>query len=218
MVTLIGDVIGSREFSDSADRAQLQRALEQTLVRANQLLAPVQPLEPTVGDEFQGGFADVATAVRATLIVRIELLDGVGADKLEGVGADSRYGLGHGPVTVFEKTRSPVSQDGPGWWAARGAIDRAKELSESPRTAFARTCFDGTGGEPLDAFLLCRDGIVNQMSARGRRLLLGLLLGRPQWELADEEGITQSAVSQSLARSGAFAIEAAQLRLEQGPA
>jgi hypothetical protein len=44
---------------------------------------------------------------------------------------------------------------------------------------------------------------------------LGLLLGVPQSKLAAEEGITQGAVSQSLQRSGAFAIEAAHLRLEQ---
>ncbi len=125
---------------------------------------------------------------------------------------------------MFEEARSPTSQDGPGWWSARAAIDRAKVLASSPRTSFARTCFDSWpehAGVPsiealaVDAFLISRDATVDRMSPRGRRLLLGLLLGRSQSQLAADEGITQPAVSQSLTRSGAFAIEAAQLRLEE---
>jgi hypothetical protein len=62
--------------------------------------------------------------------------------------------------------------------------------------------------------LFCRDSIVDRMNGRQRRLLWGLLLGRTQAQLADDEGITQGAVSQSLHRSGARAIEAAQQRLD----
>jgi hypothetical protein len=51
------------------------------------------------------------------------------------------------------------------------------------------------------------------MNARQCRLLLGLLVGRTQEQIASDEDITQGAVSQNLRRSGAFAIEAAHLRL-----
>lgn len=53
-----------------------------------------------------------------------------------------------------------------------------------------------------NAYLLCHDELVSNLDDRGRRLLLGTVLGRTQSELADEEGISQSAVSQKLARSG----------------
>jgi hypothetical protein len=133
---------------------------------------------------------------------------------------DSRYGLGQGEVTVFDDARAPVSQDGPGWWSARDAIERAKRLGDSSRTSFVRTCFGSWVVEAeaaeiavVEPFMFCRDAIVERMNDRQRRLLLGLMLGRSQEMLATEEGITQGAVSQSLRRSGAFAIEIAQERL-----
>lgn len=213
--TLIGDLIGSKRADD---RPALQRALVRALHTVNSRLEPPQPLQPTVGDEFQGGFSDVATAAKASLLLRLELL-------AHGE-TDSRYGLGYGAVTVFAETPSPRSQDGPGWWSARAAIERSKELAESSRTRtpFARTCFERWEDEEpgvrrseaaaLNAFLICRDATVGQMAPRGRRLLLGLMLDQPQSWLAEQEGITQSAVSQNLASSGSFAIEAAQRSLE----
>lgn len=216
MATLIGDLVGSR---DSPNRRGLQRSLSTVLKTVNGLTHPAQPLEPTVGDEFQGVFPTVNAAVLASLLLRLELLK-------EEV-ADSRYGIGFGSVTVFERRRSPKSQDGPGWWSARAAIDRAKKLASSPRTAFVRTCFElpqgdtgETGVSPsgaagLDAFLICRDAIIDQMNPRTRRLLLGMMLNRSQAQLAADEGVSQGAVSQSLTNSRAFAILAAQQRIEE---
>jgi len=209
-VALIGDLVGSRK---ARNREDLQRVLRQALQWANSSLVPAQDLEPTVGDEFQGVFQDVGSAVRATLLLRLYLL--------KERDVDARFGLGFGEVTVFE-SRTPLSQDGPGWWAARGAIDRIDEMSHRGRTAFARTYLESSelsrlpGGEvaALNAFLLCRDALVAQMKPRARRLLLGMILDTPQAELAAEEGISQSAVSQSLAANGAYAIEAAQLELD----
>jgi SatD family protein len=213
LATLIGDLVSSRQHED---RRGLQRMLTAALNEVNRHLSPVQHLELTVGDEFQGGFSSVASAARASLLVRLELLARSG-------GGDSRYGLGYGAVNVFDADRAPTSQDGPGWWSARQAIDRARVLAKSPRTSFARTCFASWSEEPADrcvdaasieAFLLCRDATVAGMNARQRRLLLGLLVGRTQEQLASDEGITQSAVSQNLRRSGAFAIEVAHRRLD----
>lgn len=215
IATLIGDVIGSREH---VDRGSLQRALSAVLDLANERLKPVQPLELAVGDEFQGGFVDVAAAAQATLLLRLALL-------VREAGTDSRYGLGHGEVTVFDRERAPVSQDGPGWWSARAAIERTKALADSPRTSFVRACFELSPNEPgippdaaaVESFLFCRDAIVDRMNDRQRRLLLGLMLGCSQAQLAADEGITQGAVSQSLSRSGAFAIDVAHTRLGGTP-
>jgi hypothetical protein len=212
LAVLIGDIVGSKKRKD---RLHLQRTVQDVLIRANEVLGPVQPLEFAVGDEFQGGFADVASAIEASLWLRLALL-------VQPEGIDSRYGLGHGAVTVFDRLRTPISQDGPAWWSARAAIDRAKTLADSPRTSFARTCFgywpddknpSNANAAVVESFLFCRDSIVDHMNGRQRRLLWGLLLGRTQAQLATDEGITQGAVSQSLHRSGAFAVEAAQQRL-----
>jgi hypothetical protein len=209
--TLLGDVVGSRE---TRNRRLLQRRLGEVLGRMNDMLAPAIPLETTIGDEFQAGFHDVATAIRTSLMVRLELL--------RTAGIDSRYGLGAGSVEVFSKHR-PTTQDGPGWWTARDAIDCAKRLADTPHTSFARTYFLASprsrlqqGEEAaLNAFLFCRDAMVDRMKQPSRNRLCGLLLGWSQSQIAVEEGATQGAISQSLGRSGAFAIMAAQRALEE---
>lgn len=207
--TLIGDVVRSRQASD---RDSLQRSLDRALSLANDVLQPAQRLEVTLGDEFQGAFDDLGSAARASLLLRLQLLkDGE---------VESRYGIGFGLVTIYDEERAPFSQDGPGWWSARDAIRRAADLEGRPRTSFLRTRFEGAeeGGGGLDvemvnAYLVCRDALASGMTARSRRLLLGRLIGRQQSDLATEEGISQSAVSQNLATSGAYPIEAADAEL-----
>lgn len=210
--TLTGDVVGSRRVTD---RSAVQAALLRALTEVNQQVPARQPLEATIGDEFQGAYDRLADAVHACLLVRLRLLP----------LADTRYGLGLGGVTVFESVRAPLSQDGPGWWAARDAITQLHE--REGRRASARGtrtwCVDRradpwpAGAEPqpqqagdvaavVNAFLLCRDESVTAMGERARRLLLGWLEGRTQAELAELEGISQSAVSQALVRSGAYAV------------
>jgi hypothetical protein len=211
LFTLIGDVVGSRQVKD---RALLQERLDSLLVDLNDVLLPRTRLKATIGDEFQACFEDIASAVRASLVIRLGLL--------RSAGVDSRYGLGVGEVNVFSKT-NPISQDGPGWWAARDAIEVSGELAAAPQTSFARTYFvaspassEASGGEEaaLNAFLLCRDQIVDRMKQQTRNRLYGLLRGWSQSAIAAEEETTQGAISQSLARSGAFAILAAQRELE----
>ena len=208
--TLIGDLVRSREASS---RVALQAALEDVLERANELLEPVQPLETTVGDEFQGVFLHPADAVKASLMLRLLLLK-------EGE-VDARFGLGFGEVNVFKHKR-PISQDGPGWWSARAAIERVARMAEVGRTEFVRTYLESSriSEHPrseivaLNSYLLCRDALVSHMKSRSRRLLLGLILDVPQAVLAAEEKISQSAVSQNLANSGAYAIWVSELELE----
>jgi len=218
IATLIGDIVASKRHPN---RRQLQRAVRETLHLVNDQLEPLQALELTVGDEFQGGFRTIGSAALASLVLRLELLS-------RHAAIDSRYGLGFGSVSVFDAARSPTSQDGPGWWAARSAIERAADLAASSRTCFVRTSFASWSGDEagqassdasgIDAFLLCRDALVDRMDSRAHRLLLGLLLGHSQTDLAAREGITQSAVSQRLRSTGAYAIEAAHRDLDGTPA
>jgi hypothetical protein len=210
--TLIGDLVGSRRVEE---RSLLQERLGAALARMNAAMKPRVPLEPTLGDEFQGCFDDLPTAVRASLVLRLELL--------RTAGVDSRYGLGAGAIEIFAQ-RSPFSQDGPGWWAAREAIESTRKFAEASHTAFVRTYFadfrskfQKHEGEPgtLNAFLFCRDAMVDRMKQPSRTRLYGLMQGWSQAQIAAEEGTTQGAISQNLARSGAFAVVAAQQRLEE---
>jgi hypothetical protein len=200
--SLIGDVVASKTHPD---RAHLQDVLVAALRRVDELVPSTQHLEVTIGDEFQGAYATVADATLAALLVRLELLPAV----------DTRYGLGWGSMTLFDPERQPLSQDGPAWWAARNAIAEVKERSRQPRSRSLRTWV--SIGDPgaaaatppaafVNSFLLCRDSTIARMSERGVRLLRGLMAGQPQSAIADSEGITQSAVSQQLSRSGAYAV------------
>lgn len=198
-VALIGDLVGSRR---SSSRSAIQKHLVAALAVANETAPSLQPLAPTVGDEFQGVYSDVGSALRASLVVRLAL----------PVDVDCRCGIGVGSLEFVGASEYGLTQDGPAWWAARDAIVEAKRR-ESGRNKRLRSWFLAPDAEEGDvdeglvnAFLLCRDELVSSLDARQRRLVLGVLRGTSQKELAGEEGISPSAVSQSLQRAGAFAI------------
>jgi hypothetical protein len=170
------------------------------LNHVNDSILAVQPLEPTIGDEYQGLYRDVPSAIVATLLFRLHLPEPL----------DCRFGIGMGKYEPLGTGGYVLIQDGPAWWSAREAIVEAKRR-EKGRNASLRTWYvtaDETAPDDAltNAYLLCRDQLVSAMSPRNRRLLLGLMTGTSQVEMATLEGITQSAVSQSLRRSGALAV------------
>jgi DNA-binding CsgD family transcriptional regulator len=57
-----------------------------------------------------------------------------------------------------------------------------------------------------NAYLFARDQLVGEMTGRARRLAYGRIGGQTQAQLAEEEGISQSAVSQALASAGVAAL------------
>ena len=141
---LIGDVVGSR---GARDRRALHQALEAALAAVDAAVPPVTGLRVTVGDEFQGTYATLGDAVDAALRVRLALLPEV----------DTRFGLGRGEVTVLDARRR--IEDGPGWWAARAAIEDVQEVAGRAATRLARTAYrsappgdvGASGGDPADA-------------------------------------------------------------------
>ena len=183
LYTVIGDLVGSRVV---ADRSAVQRALNDTLRDVSRELLVAQEFEPTVGDEYQGACSRLGDAVLATLLIRLSLLPVV----------DTRCGIGHGEVTVHDADRRPTLQDGPGWWSARTAIDAL----DGHRGA-TRTWYTGPDQASVNAFLMCRDQVIERLNARGTRMLRLALLGRSQKEIADLEGIWPSAVSQQFTRN-----------------
>lgn len=191
--TVIGDLMGSRV---SSDRAELHRHLDRVLADANAALEPVTPLRITVADEYQGVFATLGEALAATLVLRLALLPQV----------DVRHGVGWGPIGVLAE--EPRVEDGPGWWAARAAIERVEEQESRPMLRAVRTSYvltDGIEGPDPDlvnAGLMWRDQLVTGLSERSLSVLRGLLSGSTQQEIAAAEGVSASAVSQRVRSDG----------------
>lgn len=194
VAALIGDVVGSRE---SRDRQGLHDDLRAALRLADGATSPLQESWIMSGDEFQSVHSRIGQAVHAALLIRVHLHP-----------VEVRFGIGWGEITVLDVDGV---QDGPAWWSAREAISQvAVEQERAPtralRTAYARPGgVEATGGaDPLavNAALVCRDQVLGSMDDRDLRILAGLLAGRTQRELAAEEKVSASAVSQRVSRSG----------------
>jgi hypothetical protein len=194
VATLIGDVVASR---GTRDRAALHAALTQALTRVNADLRPATPLRITVGDEYQGCFATLGDALRATLRLRVEL----GA-----AAVDVRHGLGWGEVTVL--SRRPRVEDGPGWWAAREAVDAVARAQARAASRTLRTTYHGPEPAAVNAALVGRDELLAGLDARSLSVLDGMLRGMSQQQIAQRLGITPSAVSQRVRRDGLAAVVA----------
>ena len=202
-IAVTADIIGSRQF---ADRAEAQRALDAAIARVEtDLPVATQGLRPTVGDEQQAIYPGLDAALGAILLLRLALPDGI----------EFRYGIGIGDVGRVPSSASAQGiSDGPGWWAARAAIEHVEMLQKraAPQARSWIVAHESEAERQTDgvrwanAYLLARDEMVGAMSERVRRLTYGRCLGRTQRELAEEEGITQSAVSQGLSASGAAVI------------
>jgi len=205
VAAVIGDVVGSRAYGD---RGALHRRLEEALVEANRSVGPDatsgSALRITVGDEFQGAFADVGTALAVTTRLRLALLPEV----------DVRFGIGWGAAEVLGQ--NPRVEDGPAWWAARDAIVAVVEEARRPAHRRRRTAYHRADGAPgpdpaaVNAALVCRDELLGALSARSLGVLRGLLEEKSQREIAEEVGITPSAVSQRVRRDGLAALAQAE--------
>lgn len=200
-IAVIADIVGSRQLPD---RAAAQIDLEAALVRVDELVpTAVRPLRPTVGDELQGVYAELAPALAATLLLMLSLPEGL----------EVRFGIGIGEINTIPSAAGALSE-GPAWWAARAAIERAEQLArrEMPdaRTWVAASPDESGAVAELvriaNSGLLARDRLIGQWNSRTRRLVFGRIAGATQAELAESEGVTQSAVSQALALAGSGAI------------
>jgi DNA-binding transcriptional LysR family regulator len=192
-VTVIGDLVGSRR---SEDRAAMHERFARAVADVNRTYAPPVPLRIGVGDEFQGIFASLGDAIAATLRLRMALLP----------RDDVRQGIGSGRVVVLAE--EPRVEDGPGWWAARSAIEEVegyerKAALRAVRTAYVAAETDqGPDQALVNAALMTRDQVVSGLSERSMSVLRGLLRGRQQQEIAADLGISPSAVSQRIRAGG----------------
>lgn len=200
-VAVIADIIGSRRLPD---RPAAQRELDDTIARVEHALPlATRGVRPVVGDELQGEFSTVESAVAFLLLLQLALPDGI----------ECRFGLGVGTVGLVASAGGDLPE-GPAWWAARAAIETVHEKQQRAAPG-ARTWVVAAPEEPasvhhsvalVNAYLLARDQLVVDMSERTRRLAYGRCLGQTQKQLAAAEGISQPAVSQALATAGAAAV------------
>jgi len=196
LVGLIVDIVRSRDLHD---RERGQRAVRESFERAHRSVDAVEPLWATAGDEFQAVYRDVRDALAVTAHVRLLLPDGV----------DCRFGVGRGAIRVVEQSAGGHAiQDGSAWWSAREAIEivhrRQRHGHPYLRTWFSEE--DGTAADLVNAYLISRDHALSRMKPRERRMAAAFVAGHSQAEIAREEHLSQSAVSQLLQRSGATAL------------
>ncbi|ROR90384.1 hypothetical protein EDD33_1224 [Nocardioides aurantiacus] len=222
VAVVIGDVVASRV---AADRADLHERLAAAVAGSNLATGPLTPWRITVGDEFQGAFAGVGEALHAVLLLRTALAgEPAGAsdgtpDGPEPEPVDVRFGVGWGPVATLAD--EPRVEDGPGWWAAREAVEEVKRAARRAGFRHRRTAYRRSEGVPgpdpdlVNAALLCQDEVVGSASPRSLRLLGGLLQGRPQADLAAAEGVSASAVSQRVRHDGLAVVVAADALLRR---
>lgn len=188
--TLIGDIVGSRHV---ADRGAAHQALNTALHGV--VAGAIDPPAFTVGDEFQGSYPTVGQAIDAALSIRLAVAPEI----------DVRFGVGWGSVMVLDAGAG--IQDGPGWWAAREAIEWTAAAQRQPGLALVRTSFRVNGearGDvgSINAALLCRDHLIGSLDDRSIRILKGLLSHRTKKDIAAAEEISASAVSQRAGRDG----------------
>jgi hypothetical protein len=186
--TLIGDIIGSRRV---ADRGAAHRALNRALadIAAGAIDAPAF----TVGDEFQGSYSTVGTAIDAALSLRLAVAPDI----------DVRFGIGWGSAVTLDAGAG--IQDGPGWWAAREAIEWTASAQRQPGLVLVRTSLRSNDRDDVDAInaaLMCRDHLIGSLDDRSLRILKGLLSNHSKKDIAASEAISASAVSQRAGRDG----------------
>lgn len=188
--TLIGDVVGSRR---AADRGTQHRTLQDALATVAD--DAIDPPAFTVGDEFQGSYPSVGAAIDAAFTLRMRVAPEI----------DIRFGLGWGGVEVLDADAG--IQDGPGWWAAREAIEWTAATQQrsgltAVRTAYRRHGTDGPDPDAVNAALMCRDQLIGSLDERSLRILTGLLSQRTKKDIAEAEHVSASAVSQRAGRDG----------------
>ncbi|KTF03424.1 MULTISPECIES: SatD family protein [Trueperella] len=175
-VAVIGDLVNSR-----AHRAHTHEALMAGLAS---LPPEAADLAPTVGDEIQGDFPTLGSAIHATHLLRLSML---------AHAADIRFGIGVGEIVDI----GDGIQDGSAWWHAREGLEAVENLAASPGWAGVRTGSPDIKA-PLLAGLHLIDAHLSSLKPGVCDSLLGLLRGEANQDTATRLGITASANTQRI--------------------
>ena len=177
---------------------------EAALDAVNAATHPLVPAAVTVGDECQGVYATLGEALEAAHRLRLELAGAV----------DVRCGLGVGPIVELDAARG--LQDGPAWWAARAAIEAIEREAGTRGHGLVRTGVAGGEAGRLSPALLgavrALDVCFAALDAPSARILIGIVGGARQSDIAAQLDLSPQAVSQRVNRHG-LAVLADSLRL-----
>jgi hypothetical protein len=191
-VVVVGDVVDSRSFPD-------QRGLLDGLARVIERLDALDAAV-TVGDEFQARYADLPSAIGSLARLRLELLDDPFVDR----PVEVRLGIGVGTVDAPPGAGvGAAGQSGPGWWAARQALDAIT----SPRRAWpvVRWWVEGEQAPTaIQALLVALDTLLAGFDEADVSLARGLLHGDTASRLADRIGLSRQSVSARLHDHGVY--------------
>ncbi len=192
VVTLLGDLIDSRL---SADRQQLHDTLTEVLAAVSKEWPAQHDPAITAGDEFQGTYTRLGDALGSVLAIRSLLEPSVGM----------RFGVGRGEVTMLDAENR--TQDGPGWWAARAAIDAVEAGEEETgwtalRTAYRNDDDEDPWQDAVNAALVCQDLLLDSFDQRSWSILRGMMAGKTQTQIAEDLGISRQAVQQRRSSAG----------------
>lgn len=191
-VTLIGDLVESRL---SSDRQELHNAISSALRVVAVQTPPLHPLAITAGDEFQGSYARLGDAIATVMAIRSLLEPAVRV----------RFGIGRGDITVLDPNAN--TQDGPGWWAARAAIEEVAAHEDETGWAAQRVAYrSAEPGDPMqdavNAALVCQDLLLYSFDQRSWSILRGMMADATQTQIADDIGISRQAVQQRRSAAG----------------
>lgn len=183
VVALLVDIVASRTAQRDALHADVLRAV----AGVNAAVEPLHELRPTVGDELQGVYPSLGAALTAGFSLRLALAP----------RWDARCGLGGGQVVVVDEARG--IQDGSAWWQAREAIDWVKGQAAKPGYEAVRTAVRderATATPSADAVSRLIDAHLGRLRPGALSTLRGMLDGLDNAEIAEREGISESANSQ----------------------
>jgi hypothetical protein len=192
-VLVVGDVVASRGVAD-------QRRLLDGLAEAVRDLDGARSAAPTTGDEFQAVYDRLPTAIGAVARLRLRLLDEPPAD----APVEIRVGFGIGALDTPDVVDAGApGQSGPGWWAARAALD---EIT-APRRGWPTVRWWVAGDGDLAAVragLVALDTIAGGFDATDVSLARGLLAGVAATDLARDLGVTRQSVARRLHDHGVY--------------
>ena len=186
-IVLIGDLIGSKELGDK-ERNRYQTILSEETNRINnESSSIISPLTITLGDEFQAVYKDLSALMADSWSI-LAAMHPVGV----------RFSIGVGQIYTPINSDQALGMDGPAFHAARDGMD---EIKESGRI------YNISPGSPDDqpeaALVLVSlvnyslqflSNEIKQWKKTRLQILVMLQNGLPVKKIADEIGISESAV------------------------
>lgn len=191
-VAIIGDIVGSRQLPD---RKPIQQKFLQVTQSANQLFEKdiESPLTVTIGDECQVLLNNPAMTLELIHYVQREM------KPIQFV-----FGVGIGAITTDINKQLAIGMDGPAFYFARKALEKAKK--KKPSLIFNA---DVAAIEMVNALLYFIESCSKRRTNRQKQVIQLFLQGLTQEQIAVQLGVTQETISEIISLSYHWEIQEA---------